>query len=311
MHIPSEMLSGTVCPLTATIAAVGIGASIYMLSSGAREIPSPLKFSLTSAAVFAVQMLNYPIWDGISGHLIVGIFAAAILGVPAAVLSMSIVLLLQTLLFADGGILMLGANIVNMALIGTGIGGLARNILAKNGIGAKASIAIAAFVSVELAAFSLCIELYSSEKGNAEVFGTLLGIHGVLGIIEATATIMLLSLVQADEKESARSKRTIYALGGIVITALVLSPLASAFPDAFEWTMKNFSLLPDAPNFTGAPFADYSVTAISSEILSGLSAAIIGIACTTALTLAPAYYYPFAAGEPPNNISVKKTKIQK
>lgn len=286
MHIPSEMLSGTVCPLTAIIAAVGIGASIYMLSSGAREIPSPLKFSLTSAAVFAVQMLNYPIWDGISGHLIGGIFAAAILGVPAAVLSMSIVLLLQTLLFADGGILMLGANIVNMALIGTGIGGLARNILAKNGIGAKASIAIAAFVSVELAAFSLCIELYSSEKGNAEVFGTLLGIHGVLGIIEATATIMLLSLVQADEKESARSKRTIYALGGIVITALVLSPLASAFPDAFEWTMKNFSLLPDAPNFTGAPFADYSVTAISSEILSGLSAAIIGITCTTALTLA-------------------------
>ena len=239
MHIPSEMLSGAICPLTATIAAAGIGTSIYMLSSGARQIPSPLKFSLTSAAVFAVQMLNYPIWDGISGHL-----------------------------------------------IGTGIGGLARNILAKNGIGAKASIAIAAFVSVELAAFSLCIELYSSGKGNAEVFGTLLGIHAILGIIEAAATIMLLSLVQTNEKGSTRSKRTIYALGGIIITALALSPLASAFPDAFEWTMKNFSLLPDAPNFTGAPFADYSVTAISSEILSGLSAAIIGIACTAALTLA-------------------------
>ena len=120
MHIPSEMLSGAICPLTATIAAAGIGTSIYMLSSGARQIPSPLKFSLTSAAVFAVQMLNYPIWDGISGHLIGGVFAAAILGIPAAVLSMSIVLLLQTLLFADGGILMLEANIVNMALIGTG-----------------------------------------------------------------------------------------------------------------------------------------------------------------------------------------------
>lgn len=286
MHIPSEMLSGAICPLTATIAAAGIGTSIYMLSSGARQIPSPLKFSLTSAAVFAVQMLNYPIWDGISGHLIGGVFAAAILGIPAAVLSMSIVLLLQTLLFADGGILMLGANIVNMALIGTGIGGLARNILAKNGIGAKASIAIAAFVSVELAAFSLCIELYSSGKGNAEVFGTLLGIYAILGIIEAAATIMFLSLVQTNEKESTRSKRTIYALGGIIITALALSPLASAFPDAFEWTMKNFSLLPDAPNFTGAPFADYSVTVISSEILSELSAAIIGIACTAALTLA-------------------------
>ena len=122
------MLSGAVCPVSAALAATGVAASAYALAKGGKA-PSALKFSLVSATVFGLQMLNYPVWSGISGHLIGGVFAASLLGIPAAILSLSIVLILQTLMFADGGILMLGANVLNMALLGAGLGGAFRAFL--------------------------------------------------------------------------------------------------------------------------------------------------------------------------------------
>ena len=79
MHIPSEMLSSSVCPVTSVMAASGVAFSTYLLAKGKSKIPSASKFALVSAAVFALQMLNYPIWDGVSGHLIGGVFAASIL----------------------------------------------------------------------------------------------------------------------------------------------------------------------------------------------------------------------------------------
>ena len=107
MHVPSAMLHGAICPVSATLATLGIASAVYVLSRHKESLPAPGKFALVSAAVFGLQMLNYPIWNGISGHLIGGVLAVSLLGTPAAVLSLALVLTLQTLLFADGGILML------------------------------------------------------------------------------------------------------------------------------------------------------------------------------------------------------------
>src|SRR5574344_2547822 len=123
MHIPSEMLHGGICPITRAIAIGGIVTSLIILNKK-DEHPSVSGFAQVSATIFALQMLNYPLGGGLSGHIVGGVLAASLLGIPLGILSMSIVLLMQTLLFADGGILMLGANITNMSLIGAGIGGI-------------------------------------------------------------------------------------------------------------------------------------------------------------------------------------------
>ena len=294
MHIPSEMLSSSVCPVSAVLAASGVAVSAYALAKGKAKIPSASKFALTSAAVFALQMLNYPIWNGVSGHLIGGVFAAVLLGTPAAVLSLAIVLVLQTLLFADGGILMLGANVFNMGVVGAGLGGLIYSALRKKNFAKSTSVGVSAFLSVELAVFAVCVELWASGKGSFSVFATLIGVHTALALCEGVATIGLVSLINETSEKSV-SKKSILTLCALVLGALMISPLASAFPDGFEWTMEKFSLLPSAPNFVNAPFAEYCVSAISSEIVSGLVAGFVGVVATMLVSYMVAKLLPAKA----------------
>lgn len=276
MHIPSEMLSGAVCPVTAAVSLVGVAASAALLVRRPASAPRAGDFALTGAAVFALQMLNYPVWGGVSGHLIGGVFASALLGVPGGVLCMALVLLAQTLLFADGGLLMLGANVLNMALLGAGVGGLLMTWLRGRGWARGAAVALAGGASVMLAAMALGVELLACGKAPLSAVGTLLAVHLALACVEGVATLGLLALVRPAEGVALPRRGTV-ALTALVAAALLLSPFASAFPDAFEWTMERFSLLPGAPNFTAAPFADYLLPSVSHEGLSGLLAGAVGV----------------------------------
>lgn len=281
MHIPSEMLSGAVCPVTAAVSLVGVAASAALLVRRPASAPRAGDFALTGAAVFALQMLNYPVWGGVSGHLIGGVFASALLGVPGGVLCMALVLLAQTLLFADGGLLMLGANVLNMALLGAGVGGLLTAWLRGRGWARGAAVALAGGVSVMLAAVALGVELLACGKAPLSAVGTLLAVHLALACVEGVATLGLLALVRPAEGVALPRRGTV-ALTALVAAALLLSPFASAFPDAFEWTMERFSLLPGAPNFTAAPFADYLLPSVSHEGLSGLLAGAVGVLAVAA-----------------------------
>lgn len=281
MHIPSEMLSGAVCPVTAAVSLVGVAASAALLVRRPVSAPRAGDFALTGAAVFALQMLNYPVWGGVSGHLIGGVFASALLGVPGGVLCMALVLLAQTLLFADGGLLMLGANVLNMALLGAGVGGLLMAWLRGRGWARGAAVALAGGASVMLAAMALGVELLACGKAPLSAVGTLLAVHLALACVEGVATLGLLALVRPAEGVALPRRGTV-ALTALVAAALLLSPFASAFPDAFEWTMERFSLLPGAPNFTAAPFADYLLPSVSHEGLSGLLAGAVGVLAVAA-----------------------------
>lgn len=281
MHIPSEMLSGAVCPVTAAVSLVGVAASAALLVRRPASAPRAGDFALTGAAVFALQMLNYPVWGGVSGHLIGGVFASALLGVPGGVLCMALVLLAQTLLFADGGLLMLGANVLNMALLGAGVGGLLMTWLRGRGWARGAAVALAGGASVMLAAVALGVELLACGKAPLSAVGTLLAVHLALACVEGVATLGLLALVRPAEGVALPRRGTV-ALTALVAAALLLSPFASAFPDAFEWTMERFSLLPGAPNFTAAPFADYLLPSVSHEGLSGLLAGAVGVLAVAA-----------------------------
>lgn len=290
MHIPSEMLSGGVCPVTAAVSVAGIAAAtVFARRRG--NAHSAAKFALTGATIFALQMLNYPVWGGISAHLVGGVFAAALLGVSAGVLCTALVLALQALLFADGGLDALGANILNMSLIGAGVGGLLLERLRSRGVSRARAIFAAGTLSVMLAAGALGAELLISGVAPLSAIALLLGVHIVPALVEGAATLALLRVAEGAQGDAEKSltptenfsRRNAFALGGILVAALAASPLASVFPDAFEWTMARFALLPDAPNFTHAPLADYAVPAVADETFSALLAGTLGGAAALAL----------------------------
>lgn len=278
------MLHGSICPVTATIAIAGVAAAtLFARKSDTR--PSASRFALVSGTVFALQMLNYPIGGGLSGHALGGLLASSLLGTPFGILSVSLVLLLQTLLFADGGLLMLGANTLNMALIGAGLGGALHARLQAH-VGRSVSLVASAGLSVMAAVGALVAELSAAGVGSSVLYTSLAIHHIPVALGEGLVTLLLYRLLSAvpltdaakGASPVARSAAwTVY--GALLIGALLLAPLASASPDALEGTLSSFHLLPDAPNFAHAPWADYQFTA-DEGYLSTFLAALAGLGAT-------------------------------
>ena len=130
MHIPQNLLDGSICPMTAVVSGLCL-AGAALVAHRSAEKPHPLRFAAVSAFIFAAQMMNFPISGGTSGHLLGGVLASALLGVPFGVLALALVVAIQALVFADGGLTVLGANVLNMAVLGAGLGGLLRLGLLK------------------------------------------------------------------------------------------------------------------------------------------------------------------------------------
>ncbi|MFH1522585.1 MAG: energy-coupling factor ABC transporter permease [Patescibacteria group bacterium] len=160
------------------------------------------KMAIVGSFIFAAQMVNFPIAHGTSGHLLGGVLAAILLGPWAGLLTISIILLVQSMLFADGGLMALGANIVNMGIIGT-IGGyyiykFIKKYLKYNLI----SVFIAAFCSVILAATACSLELALSGTENlGSSLGSMISIHALIGLSEGIITIMVLYFMKFKNKK--------------------------------------------------------------------------------------------------------------
>ena len=123
MHIPDGFIDGKTAAATALLSAAGVGLALRQVR---RRLPPrrvPL-LGLAAAFLFAAQMVNFPVAAGVSGHLIGGVLVAALLGPSAAVVVLTTVLIVQCFLFADGGVLALGANVFRMGLVGA-VGGCA------------------------------------------------------------------------------------------------------------------------------------------------------------------------------------------
>jgi len=153
---------------------------------GAQKI---IQMGLVGAFVFSAQMFNFPIASGTSGHFIGGVLAAVLLGPFAGVIVVSAVLVIQSLFFADGGLLALGANMINMAVIGSFVCYFLYAWL-KQKLPEMASIGIAAWVSVVLAAFVCALEVgFSGTIGLKDVIIAMLKVHVFIGIAEAIITV--------------------------------------------------------------------------------------------------------------------------
>jgi cobalt/nickel transport system permease protein len=200
VHIPDGFVAG---PLNLTTAVVGAGALNLASRRAAQRLQErsvPL-LGMTAAFVFAAQMLNFPVAAGTSGHFLGAVFTAVLLGPWCAVLVMAVVLLLQCLLFADGGLTALGTNFFNLGIV-AGLGGYGiyrslRRLLGANRRATLLAAAGAAWASVVLAATACALELaFSGTAPLALVLPAMVTTHAVIGLGEAAITWIVLALVQ-------------------------------------------------------------------------------------------------------------------
>jgi cobalt/nickel transport system permease protein len=201
MHLPEGFVCGEV---NAAAFALSAGACTWAAwrsgrALGDREIPL---LGTTAAFVFAAQMLNFPVACGTSGHFVGALLAAVLVGPGGACLVMAVVLALQCLLFADGGLTALGSNVLNMGVVG-GIGAyglfaLLRAVLPKNRAGFMAAAAFAAWASVVGSAALCAVELGVSGTVPLTVaLPAMAAVHAIIGVGEALITVATLSAVLA------------------------------------------------------------------------------------------------------------------
>jgi cobalt/nickel transport system permease protein len=203
MHIPDGFIDGTTSAGAAVVAAGGLGATLRRAGEVLDERRVPLA-GLVAAFVFAVQMLNFPVVSGTSGHLLGGALAAVLVGPAVGAVCVTVVLAVQALLFADGGLSALGLNVINMALV-TAFGGyaaflLARRVLSGTPSSVVAAAGIAAAVSVVLSALAFTLEYAVGGTGTASVAtvaGAMVGVHVLIGVGEGVITALVVGAVLA------------------------------------------------------------------------------------------------------------------
>ena len=205
MHIPDGFLDNSVAAATgvASMAAVGYGLTRAGRTLDDRRVPL---LGVTAAFIFAVQMLNFPVAGGTSGHLLGAALAAVLLGPWLACIVMTVVLAGQAFVFADGGITALGANVLNMGVIGAlGIGLLmlgARRVLPDSRTAFLSVTAVGAWLAVMAGALAASIELgVSGTVPLSTVLPTMLGVHALIGIGEAVITVAAVSAVLASRPD--------------------------------------------------------------------------------------------------------------
>jgi cobalt/nickel transport system permease protein len=203
VHVPDGFFDAPTSIATGLIAAGAVGVSLQRANRELRE-SGPALAGLTAAFVFAVQMVNFPVGAGTSGHLLGGALAAALVGPWSAVLVMSTVLLVQGLLFADGGLTALGTNITLMGLITVLVGyavtqGLLKVLPRRSGsvvpavtVGALVSVPVAALAFTGLYAIGGAVDIPIGKLATA-----MIGWHILVGIGEAVITGAVLSAVVA------------------------------------------------------------------------------------------------------------------
>lgn len=195
MHIPDGFLNPGVCGVTYGLSAVAVGLSLRRLRGELEERIVPL-MGVMAAFVFSAQMLNFPIAGGTSGHFLGAALLAILLGPWAGILAMTAVLVVQALVFQDGGITALGANVLNMAVVGVlsayGLYMVFRRLLRP------LAAFLAGWASVILAAIFCSFEL--SISGTSPLVVTLpamAGVHALIGTIEGLITMTAVAFVRA------------------------------------------------------------------------------------------------------------------
>ena len=292
MHLPDGFLDGKTALLTAAAAGMGVSLALRSVKRALTPRQTPM-LGLAAAFIFAAQMVNFPVLAGTSGHLLGGVLAAVLLGPAAGVVVMTCVLIVQCLMFNDGGLLSLGANVCNMGLLNVwgGYGvfrllkGLARMEPNRTTVFAAA---FAAWFGSVLASVACAGEIALSGTAPWGVtFPAMVGVHLFIGTGEALATALILSAILRTRPELVtgagaefgvgRTAFIRYGLMGTLVLAVLVAPFACPWPDGLEAVARKLgfqhrALAPVLPS----PLGDYRVPFVGSATVATALAGVAG-----------------------------------
>jgi cobalt/nickel transport system permease protein len=289
MHIPDGFLSTAISIVGWLIALIMIGIAIRLTRHqlGERQVPM---MGLLAAFIFAAQAINFPVAAGTSGHLLGGTLAAIVMGPWAATLIMTAVIATQGLLFQDGGLLVMGWNILNMGVF-TAFTGYAVYVLMRRlmGEGARSRF-VAAFVgawlSVEVGAIATAFELAASGTSPLSLgLPAMASVHALIGLGEGIITTGAIALLQASRPKVLEAGETApgrkgasFVAVGLVVALIVamFSPLASGSPDGLEAVAEREGFLDRALEPFYELLPDYSLPFVHNEAVTTILAVVVG-----------------------------------
>lgn len=292
MHIPDGFLDTKTIVATTTLSAVGFSIALRNLKN--RIIPRQVPMmGLAAAFVFVAQMLNFPIIGGTSGHLIGSVLTAVLLGPGAAVIIITLVLFVQCLFFADGGLLALGANVFNMAIIGSLFGySIYRTIYKYSPTekGRYLAIGFASWCSTVLASIFCAGELACAGTVNWKMaFPAMANIHMLIGIGEGLITTLVIAtirrtraeLLSIDVQKITPSRYKEFIIYGVIIIIgliLFVLPFISKLPDGLEKVaaILGFEYKTLAEPIIPSPITDYQFPGIGSPVPATWIAGVVG-----------------------------------
>lgn len=297
MHIPDGFLDTKTAITTAVLSAVAVGGALRHARHSIPPRSIPL-MGLAAAFVFAAQMLNFPVAAGTSGHLMGALLSAVLLGPSGGILVMTAVLVVQSLLFADGGLVALGANVLNMAVVATlagyGVFRLMIRVLTGDR-GRVVAVAFASWCSTVVASLLCAGELAWSGAAPWEAaFPAMANVHMIIGIGEALITSLVIVGLARARPELLRlgtspvpfGSGIVYGLVFLVALAVFVSPFASPWPDGLEHVAASvgFDQRAAAQSLQHAPMADYRIPGIGSPAAATVLAGAAGSLLVFALS---------------------------
>ncbi len=309
MHIPDGFVNA---PTALATGAVSLGAVTLALNRAGRNLGErtvPL-LGVTAAFVFAAQMLNFPVAAGTSGHFLGAVLAAVLIGPWSAVVVMTVVLAVQAVGMADGGITALGANVFNMGVV-AGLGGyltfrVLKAVLPRSMTGYFAAVAASSWLSVVVSAAVVSLELAASGTVPLSVsLAAMTSVHMIIGLGEALITSTVLAAVLASRPDlvssppadaatrhgtggpagspfGRRGRPAGFVLGAVVVAlalAVLVAPFASSAPDGLERVAadKGFGQAAREPIWRFSPLTEYSLPGIADERLATSLAGLLGV----------------------------------
>ena len=301
LHIPDGFLSITISFLAWIISILIVGYALRRVGKDFGEQQVPM-MGVLAAAIFAGQMINFAVAGGTSGHLMGAALATILMGPWAAILVMTSVVSIQALIFQDGGLLVLGANIFNMAVVGVSVAYMVYRLLLKITGDTRKGILVSGFsagwFSIILAALSVALQLVVSGTSPARLaIPAMAGVHALIGIGEGLITVGALAflfsarpdLIHPDQTKLDGS-RSVWVLGFLLTVALLLAaPLASVRPDGLEWVAMQTGFIEMAREPLYELVPDYLVPGIANESIATILAGALGILIFFGLGIGVAY----------------------
>ena len=306
MHAPDGFLDARVAAFTALLSALVIGVALRATDRelGDRQIPLA---GLAAAFVFAAQMVNFPVAAGTSGHLLGGALVAILIGPRAGAVVVAVVVVVQALLFADGGVTAIGYNVLNMAIV-PAFGGWAafrgfRRVLPADATGVVVATGLASAASVVMSAMAFSLEWLFGASAPVPfdtVFTAMVGVHLAIGVGEGVLSALVVSAVivsrpdlvvgAADlDPDALATRRRVdaraFLLGSLLVSvfvAAVASQFAAGSPDGLERVADDQGFAASAGDHAigGSVFADYATRGIDNEAVSLAVAGVVGVALT-------------------------------